>query len=111
MSTIMLNAYQIMLDSRNNLNDAFKNPEFTTGDTGKAKELMNNPTYNGDSDDAVVLEDALPVLKVFVPRMASGDSKVSESAKKVVNLFTYNVFADEDASWWNETLQKQSQAK
>lgn len=57
-----------------------------------------------DSDDGMFLRDAEPVIRSFVPRLDSSDPVISESAAAVLNKFTFDLFADEDAEWWNAAM-------
>lgn len=57
-----------------------------------------------ECDDGRVFSDARMVIESFVPRLSSDDSGTSDAARRVLGLFTYELFSEEDAKWWNSTL-------
>lgn len=61
----------------------------------------------GDADDSLILKDAAPILRVFVPRLGHENKNASKSARSVINLFTFDLFRDESEDWWKEWLRHQ----
>jgi hypothetical protein len=69
---------------------------------GPLQQMLSYSFYhNQDWNDDLVLEDAEPIMRVFVPRLLGNDGP---EARDVLNLFTYNLFANEDDDWWRKQL-------
>lgn len=97
-------AWHEMSGLRMNLNAAFEKGGVTVEDREETEGLMHNLAYAGDSDDAQVMRGVVPVLEVFVPRLRSADPQVAGRARKVINMYTCNLFPDEDIQWWESAL-------
>lgn len=97
-------AWHEMFAIRSHLNSAFDMGDVTVKDREEKESLMLNPAYAGDSDDAQVLTGSLPVLEVFIPRLRSAEPQVASRARKVINMYTYNLFPDAEPQWWESAL-------
>lgn len=97
-------AWHEMSGLRMNLNSAFEMGDVTVEDREETERLTQTLAYAGDSDDAQVLRGVVPVLEVFVARLRSADPQVASRARKVINLYTYNLFPDATTQWWESAL-------
>ena len=75
-----------------------------TEDEEEVAKIEGTAFARVDANDGKALRDAQPIIEVFVPRLTSTDSTTSETASKVLNMFTYQLFPEESFEWWQSIL-------